>query len=398
MSIKTLDQLFETLESENRPLAGLRVLIRVDFNVPLEDDGTVADDTRIQAALPTINHFREAGAKIILMSHLGRPKGQRNPKFSLAPVAQHLARIIDQEVLLCNTMEEPETLSHELDDGGIMMLENLRFNPGEKNNDETFAKYLALCADVYVNDAFGVLHRRHASVSAVPECFELVAAGGLIERETVALNKVLQPWPKPLVVVLGGAKVADKILMIENLSNYCKDICIGGAMAYTFLQAKGTSVGSSRVEEDKIEVASQILRVCEQRGVRLHLPIDHIVASEFAEDAEATAVTEIEDGFMGLDIGPQTLAVYQELLAGAGCIFWNGPMGVSEWESFANGTRGVASALAECEGYSVVGGGDSAASVNEFGFAEQINHVSTGGGASLALLGGEVLPGLEALS
>jgi len=401
MALFTIADLEAKLASENDSLKGKSILMRVDFNVPLNAEQEVADDTRIQAALPTINHLREHGAKLVLCSHLGRPKGNRNPKFSLQPVAKWLAEKLDTSICFCDVMEEPSTLTREMNEGQIMLLENLRFHNGEKSNDSKFAEKLALCADYYINDAFGVVHRKHSSVHAVAGHFSnkaQAAVGFLIEKEYDALNKVLQPWDGPMVAVLGGAKVSDKIVMIENFTHHCKDILIGGAMAYTFLAAKGVSVGSSRVEKDKIAIAKEVLDTCEKRGVTLHLPSDHIIAEEFKETAKATETEEIPKGSMGLDIGSQTQQRYREIINNAACVFWNGPMGVFEWENFAQGTRTIAQALNDCPGYTIVGGGDSAAAVNQMDLTENISHISTGGGASLALLEGRELPGLKYVS
>ena len=398
MALYTIADLEDKLQESDDSFQGKTVLMRVDFNVPLSADKTVADDTRIKAALPTINHFRELGAKVVLCSHLGRPKGTKNQKFSLEPVAEYLSHSIEDSVLFCDTMEEPNTLTREMNNGQIMLLENLRFYPGEKNNEAKFAEKLSLCADYYINDAFGVVHRKHASVSALASHFsntEKAAVGFLIEKEYSALNKVLEPWPGPMVAILGGSKVSDKIVMIENFTRYCKDILIGGAMAYTFLAAKGEKVGSSRIEKDKLAIAKEVLDTCEKRGVTLHLPSDHIVAAEFSEDAEGTETEEIGEGLMGLDIGSQTRERYREIISSAACVFWNGPMGVFEWENFSQGTRSIAQALNDCDGYTIVGGGDSAAAVNQMNLTENISHISTGGGASLALLEGRELPGLK---
>ena len=397
MSLFTIADLESKLTADQQSLSGKTVIVRVDFNVPLSD-GRVSDDTRIRAALPTINYLRERGAKLILCSHLGRPKGTRNASFSLEPVAAYLAEFLEEPIRFCDLFEEPSTLTREMSNGQIMLLENLRFHPGEKTNDAAFAEKLALCADYYVNDAFGVVHRKHASVYALAGHFskdQNAAVGLLIEKEYVELNKVLQSWDGPMVAILGGAKVSDKIVMIENFTRYCKDILIGGAMAYTFLAAKGEAVGASRVEKDKIAIAKEILETCEKRGVTLHIPTDHITAQEFSETAEATATENIAEGAMGLDIGPKTIEKYSKIINAAACVFWNGPMGVFEWENFSRGTRAIAQAMNDCTGYTIVGGGDSAAAVNTFQLTEQISHISTGGGASLALLEGRELPGLK---
>jgi len=351
--------------------------------------------------MPTINHFREQGAKIILCSHLGRPKGTRNSKFSLEPIALHLAKMLEDEVLFCDVMDEPSTLSREMNDGQVLLLENLRFHPGEKSNDSKFAEKLSICADFYINDAFGVVHRKHASVHALAGYFSnsgRAAAGFLIEKEYAALNKVLNNWDGTMIAVLGGAKVADKIVMIENFTRYCQEILIGGAMSYTFLAAMGEKVGSSKVEKDKIGIAKEVLNTCEKRGVTLHLPLDHITADKFNEDAEAVEVNEIPEKSMGLDIGSQTQTKYRDIIEAAACVFWNGPMGVFEWDAFSAGTRTIADAMSNCQGYTVVGGGDSAAAVAQMEQAGEMSHVSTGGGASLALLEGRELPGLKHLT
>ena len=378
--------------------SGERVLLRVDFNVPLDADQNITDDTRIKAAIPTIEHLLEQGASLVICSHLGRPKGSVVPTLSLEVVARHLQMLLDKDVFFVPDIigSQALTAAQALQPGDILMIENLRFDGREKKDQVDFAQGLAKLGTAYVNDAFGVLHRSHASVHTVALQHTKRAVGFLIEKEYNALVHLLKPESAPLVAVLGGAKVSDKLVLLENLSKHCSDLCIGGAMAYTFLKAKGMRVGKSRVEGDKIGLAKDILDICASSNVHVHLPIDHITATEFSESAKAFVCTEIGDDHMGLDIGPQTQALFNEKIKQAGSIFWNGPMGVFEWEQFSSGTKAIGESLAKSSGYSVIGGGDSAAASKEFGYDDDISHLSTGGGASLALLEGDPLPGLNA--
>ena len=392
-SIPTLDKL---------DWAGKRVLLRVDFNVPLED-GKITDDTRIRAALPTITRLREGGARLVLCSHLGRPKGKGfEQQYSMEPVAAALAELIDVEVVFAHEVvgDDVTELSKELPAGGVMVIENLRFNPGEKDNDDAFAHQLAALGDVYVDDAFGAMHRADASIAGVPKILS-GAIGLLVQREVEALGLLLSTENRiersPFAAILGGAKVSDKIGVIEALSKRVDHLFVGGAMAYTFLAAQGEPVGSSKIESDKLDLARQLLQKCQTRGVRVHLPVDHVVGSTFAADAAPTIVAKIPDGKMGLDIGPATLRAWTTVLGTCRTVFWNGPMGVFEWEAFSAGTRGIAEALASSSAYTVVGGGDSAAALAKFGFQERVSHVSTGGGASLEFLEHGELVGLRAL-
>jgi phosphoglycerate kinase len=367
-------------------VAGKRVLVRADLNVPL-DGGRVADDTRIRAAMPTIELLLERGARVILCSHLGRPRGERKPELSLRPVADRVAELLDRDVAFG---EEP---------GDLRMLENLRFDPREERNDPSLAAELAAEADLYVNDAFGAAHRAHASTEGVAHLLP-AAAGLLLEAELEAFARLLDRPQHPFVVVIGGVKVSDKIGVIDRFTQLADAILIGGAMAFTFLAADGKPVGSSRQEdEDGRETARRAVADAEAQGCELLLPVDVVVADRFAADAETKVVSAdaIPDGWMGLDIGPETTALYAGRLAGARTVFWNGPMGVFELEPFAHGTLAIAHAVADSEAVSVVGGGDSVAAVNVAGVADQITHVSTGGGAALELLEGKTLPGVAAL-
>ncbi len=393
------------LSIDDLDLSGKRVLVRVDFNVPIDTDEegnrTVGDDTRIRAALPTIRAILDAKGKAILMSHLGRPKGQPDPSYSLSPVAQHLESLLDARVRFAsNTVGEAvESTVRSMPAGSVLLLENTRFESGERENDPAFARRLAALADVFVNDAFGTAHRAHASTEGVTRFLEQSAMGKLVKIEIEYLSKLLDSPEKPYVAVLGGAKVSDKIGVIEALLPRVDRILIGGAMSYTFLKALGENVGDSRVEEDKLKTAKKLYDEAEGKIV---LPSDHVVAEAFDNDAPREVVIgSIPNRAMGLDIGPDTIASYRETLMEAKTIVWNGPMGVFEMTNFATGTNAIAEALADATekgALTVVGGGDSVAAIVQAGFEERVSHVSTGGGAMLEFLEGKELPGIAALS
>jgi phosphoglycerate kinase len=366
---------------------GKRALVRVDFNVPLDGD-RITDDSRIRAALPTLHELRELGARLVLMSHLGRPKGP-DPSKSLRPVAVCLGELLGEEVLLAEDLDAPP-------DGDVVMLENVRFHEGETKNDPELARRYAALADCYVNDAFGSAHRAHASTEAVAHLLPS-AAGRLLQREVETLNGILEDPARPLVAVVGGAKVTDKIGVIDNFLHKAETILIGGAMCFPFFAARGHEVGDSLCEREGIDPANRALEFGDDK---IHLPVDLVCGREFAADTEVRAVdgVDVEEGWMGLDIGQRSRADYARAIAEAGTVFWNGPMGAFELEPFAAGTRAVAEAVADASGTTVVGGGDSAAALAQFGLADRIDHLSTGGGASLELLEGKPLPGVEALS
>ncbi len=388
MSVKDID------------LKGKRALVRCDFNVPLKD-GVITNDKRIVAALPTIKYLVEQGAKVILCSHLGRPKGEWLPEASLAPVAARLSELLGMPVRMSKDVigEDAKDISATLKNGEVALLENVRYYKEETKNDPGFAKELASLADVFVNDAFGTAHRAHASTAGVAAYLPAVC-GFLIQREIEVMGGALENPARPFIAVLGGAKVSDKIGVITNLLEKVDTLIVGGAMAYTFLKAEGHSVGTSLCEDDKLELAKDILAKAKARGVTFLLPVDHIAAVKFDEAAEAVAVdgVDIPDGLMGMDIGPKTVKIYSEALFGAGTVIWNGPMGVFEFKQFAEGTLALAKAIADSNAISIIGGGDSVAAVTKLGFADKMTHISTGGGASLEFLEGLELPGIAALN
>ena len=388
MSVKDID------------LNGKRVLVRCDFNVPLKD-GVITNDKRIVAALPTIKYLSDEGARVILCSHLGRPKGEWLPEASLAPVAVRLSELLGKPVRMSRDVigEDAKDISATLKDGEIALLENVRYYKEETKNDPEFAKELASLADVFVNDAFGTAHRAHASTAGVADYLPAVC-GFLIQKEITVMGGALENPVRPFVAVLGGAKVSDKIGVITNLLNKVDTLIVGGAMAYTFLKAQGHSVGTSLCEDDKLELAKEILEKAAEKGVRFLLPVDHVGAEKFDEAAEAVAVpgADIPDGLMGMDIGPETVKLYSEALSGAGTVIWNGPMGVFEFKQFSEGTLALAKAIADSNAISIIGGGDSVAAVTKLGFADKMTHISTGGGASLEFLEGKELPGIAALN
>jgi phosphoglycerate kinase len=378
---------------------GKRVLVRNDFNVPL-DDGRVTDDLRIRAAVPTLRWLVEHGGRVISCSHLGRPKGKRDERYSLAPVVPVLAAHLGREVRFVDDVvgEAAQAAARELTDGEVMLLQNLRFEPGETDNDPEFADRLAALAELYVDDAFGAAHRAHASVVGVAERLPAYA-GYLLATEVRVLSRLLEDPDRPFVAVLGGSKVSDKLAVLDNLLGRVDSLVIGGGMCFTFLAAQGLEVGDSLFEKDQVDAVRQLAARAEREGKRLLLPTDVVVADDFAEDANTRTVPVdgIEPGWRGLDIGPETAEAFAAEIARARTVFWNGPMGVFEWEPFAAGTRRVAEAVATGNAYTVVGGGDSAAAVAQLGLADRIDHLSTGGGASLELLEGKTLPGVAVI-
>ena len=379
-----------------------RVLVRVDYNVPLDANGNVSDDKRITASLPTINYLLEQGARIILCSHLGRPKGEVKKEFSLAPVAKRLKELLPNVNIYCASDcigEEAQQKAAALKDGEILLLENLRFHKEEEKNDPEFAKKLASLAEIYVSDAFGTVHRAHASTAGVAAYLPAVA-GFLIGKELSIMGGALENPERPFVAILGGAKVADKIGVITNLLNKCDTLLIGGGMAYTFFKAMGYEIGDSLLDAESIDLAKQLMETAKEKGVKLLLPVDTVVAKAFAADAEhmTVAANAIPAGWQGLDIGEKTRELFAAEIKNAKTVIWNGPMGVFEFPEFAKGTEAVAKACAECGGTTIIGGGDSASAVKKLGYADKMTHISTGGGASLEFLEGKVLPGVAALN
>lgn len=376
-----------------------KALVRVDFNVPLKD-GVVTDDTRIQAALPTINYLLEHGAAVVVMSHFGRPKGKKNPEFSMAPIAKRFSELLGKKVLLANDVIGPEVTAQvkSLKKGDVLLLENVRFYAEEEGNDPEFSKSLAAFGDVYVNDAFGTAHRAHASTEGVAHYLPSYA-GFLIEKEVKFMAPLLENPEKPFVAIIGGSKVSSKISVLESLVRTCNTIVIGGGMAYTFLAVQGHTIGKSLVEEDYKATASSFLAKAKEKGVKVILPVDHLCGADFKEDTPVIKIdsTDIPQDLIGMDIGPKTVALIVDAVSKAKSVVWNGPMGVFEFDAFANGTLSVAKALADSKAITVVGGGDSVAAINKFNLADKITHVSTGGGASLEFLEGQVLPGIKAL-
>ena len=382
-------------------IQGRKLICRCDFNVPLKD-GVITDDIRITSAMPTVNYILEQGGSVILMSHLGRPKGKPDPAYTLAPVAERLSRLLGREIIFAASDkvvdEEVKAKAAALKPGEVMLLENVRYRAEEEKNDPAFSKELASLADIYVNDAFGTAHRAHSSTAGIADYLPAVS-GFLIEKELRFLGEAVDNPKRPFVAILGGSKVSDKIAVIENLINKADTIIIGGGMAYTFLKANGFEIGNSLCEEDKIELARSLQEKALSRDVMLLLPVDSKCGDRFAEDClvkEADS-SMMPAGWMGMDIGPNTIRLYTEAIKNAGTVVWNGPMGVFEFPAFAEGTMAVAKAMAECGGTTVVGGGDSAAAVNKSGYADRITHISTGGGASLEFLEGKVLPGVACL-
>ncbi|MCI8612831.1 MAG: phosphoglycerate kinase [Clostridia bacterium] len=382
---------------------GKKVFVRCDFNVPQDENGRITDENRIIGALPTVKYLLDNGAKVVLASHLGRPKNGFEAKFSLKPVCDRLNELLGNKVTLAADVigEDAKAKVAALENGHAVLLENVRFHKEEEKNDPEFAKALAAFADVYVNDAFGTAHRAHASTAGVADYCKVNVAGFLIEKEIEVMGGALTAPERPFVAILGGAKVSDKIGVITNLLDKVDSLLIGGAMAYTFSAAKGGKTGESRVEKDKIELAADLMKQAEKKGVKLYLPVDNVITQEFKADAASKVCKsgEIPDGWEGLDIGPETAKLFAQVIAGAKTVVWNGPMGVFEFAKFAEGTKAVAKALAANKNaVTIIGGGDSAAAVEQLGFADKVTHISTGGGASLEYLEGKVLPGIACLN
>ena len=391
----------KTLKDVN--VSGKTVLVRVDYNVPMDDDLNITDNIRIRSSLPTINYLLENDAKIILMSHLGRPKGEPKAKYSMEPVARELSKLVGKEIIFADedlvVTNKVRDMAKSLKPRDIMLLQNTRYRKEEEKNDDEFAKELADLAEIYVNDAFGTSHRAHASNVGVSKYLPS-ALGFLVEKEVSIMGKALDNPERPFVAILGGAKVSDKIGVIENLINKVDAIIIGGGMAFTFLKAKGYEIGTSLLEDDKVELASELINKAKENGVALVLPIDVVVAKEFKNDTEfrTVVVEDIPNDMMGLDIGDESIELFQKVIEEAKTIIWNGPMGVFEMDNFNKGTYAIGHAMVNSGAITIVGGGDSASAIEQAGLADQITHVSTGGGASLELLEGKVLPGIDAIS
>ncbi len=388
----------KTIEDVN--VSGKKVLVRCDFNVPIAD-GVITDDKRIRESLKTIRYLADHGAKVILCSHMGRPKGEFNMKYSLAPVAKRLSELLGKEVVMASDVvgDDAKAKAAALKDGDVMLLENVRFHKEEEKNDPAFAKQLADLAEIYVNDAFGTAHRAHASTAGVADYLPAVC-GYLIQKEISIMGGALSNPKRPFVAILGGAKVSDKIGVITNLLDKVDVLIIGGGMAYTFMKSEGYKIGTSICEEDKVELAGEMMKKAQEKGVKFLIPIDNKVGDAYDPNCHTMIVDSqhMPDGYMGLDIGPETEKLFADAIKGAGTVVWNGPMGVSEWENFASGTRAVAKAVADSGAISIIGGGDSAAAVEKLGYADKMTHISTGGGASLEFLEGLVLPGIACLN